>query len=140
MTPPDGNELHCLSLRDGSLLWKVKREDDLYLAGIFGDKAILVGRENLRALALTDGTQVWKCFAPTAMSRGARTATALYLPIRTDGGKNQLLDIDVEKGEVRARIALTEQDAGNLVLTRGVLLSQSPTSVTSYKLPIPGDK
>ena len=48
VTPPDGNELHCLSLRDGSLLWKAKREDDLYLAGVFGDKAILVGRENLR--------------------------------------------------------------------------------------------
>jgi outer membrane protein assembly factor BamB len=140
LTPPDSNELHCLSLRDGSLLWKAKREDDLYLAGVFGEKIVLVGRENLRALSLTDGTQVWKCFAPTTVGRAARTGDALYLPIRTDGGKNQLLAIDVEKGEVRSRIALSEQDAGNLVLTRGILLSQSPASVTSYKLQIPGDK
>jgi outer membrane protein assembly factor BamB len=140
LTPPDGNELQCLSLRDGSLLWKVKREDDLYVAGVVGEKIVLVGRENLRALALTDGTQLWKCFAPTTIGRAARAGDALYVPIRTDGGKNQLLDIDVEKGGVRSRIALSEQDAGNLVLTRGVLLSQSPTSVTSYKLQIPGEK
>jgi outer membrane protein assembly factor BamB len=54
VTPPDGNELHCLSLRDGALLWKVKREDDLYSAGVFGEKIVLVGRENLRALALVE--------------------------------------------------------------------------------------
>ncbi len=140
LTPPDGTELHCLSLRDGSLLWKAKREDDLHLAGVFGDKIVLVGRENLRALSLLDGTQLWKCFAPTTIGRAARAGDALYLPIRTDGGKNQLLEIDVQKGEVRSRIALSEKDTGNLVLSRGVLLSQSPTSMTSYKLQLPGDK
>ncbi len=122
-------------------MWKVKREDDLYLAGVFGDKAVLVGRENLpRSPFVLDGTQLWKCFAPTTIGRAAWAGDALYLPIRTDGGKNQLLLIDVEKGEVRSRTALTEHDVGNVVLTRGVLLSQSPTSVTSYKLQIPGDK
>src|SRR5262249_48219965 len=32
--PPDGDNVECLNLRDGKPLWKVPREDGLYLAGV----------------------------------------------------------------------------------------------------------
>src|SRR5581483_11552352 len=43
-TAPDASAVHCLNLRDGRLLWTAKRQDDdLYLAGVYGGRAVIVG-------------------------------------------------------------------------------------------------
>jgi outer membrane protein assembly factor BamB len=51
-TPVDSNELHCLKLVDGTLCWTEPRQDDLYLACVHDKKAVLVGRQGVRALRL----------------------------------------------------------------------------------------
>src|SRR5438094_321845 len=58
-TAPDDAFLHCLNLADGKLLWKAPPQDDIYLAGVFDDKVLLVGKAGCRALALKDGKQLW---------------------------------------------------------------------------------
>ncbi|NQT13932.1 MAG: PQQ-binding-like beta-propeller repeat protein, partial [Planctomycetes bacterium] len=52
VTPVESGHLHCLSLRDGELLWKEPRRDDLYVACAAGGKVLLVGRRGVRALEL----------------------------------------------------------------------------------------
>ena len=49
-TAPDESSIHCLNLRDGSLLWKAKRGDEnLYLAGVIADRVLIVGKQSCRA-------------------------------------------------------------------------------------------
>src|SRR5262249_1804744 len=40
---PDGASVHCVDLRDGTGIWRVKRSDDVYLAGVHQRKVVLVG-------------------------------------------------------------------------------------------------
>ncbi|HEX5269070.1 MAG TPA: PQQ-binding-like beta-propeller repeat protein, partial [Gemmataceae bacterium] len=71
VAPPDAPELICLDLRDGSLLWQATRgENDLFLAGGSGDRVVIVGKGELRALALADGKPLWRCESPAAVGRG----------------------------------------------------------------------
>src|SRR5262249_11816881 len=59
-TAHDATAVHCLNLRDGHLLWNTpRREDDLYLAGVFGPRVVIVGKTYVRALNLDDGRELW---------------------------------------------------------------------------------
>jgi len=55
-TPVDSDSLHCLDLRDGELLWKEPRGDELYLACVYQGKAVLVGERGVRALDVHETT------------------------------------------------------------------------------------
>src|SRR5262249_36693554 len=71
LAAPDAPELRCLDLHDGSLLWQVKRGDgDLFLAGVSGDRVLVVGKEGLRAFSLADGKPGWKCWTTAPTGRG----------------------------------------------------------------------
>src|SRR5262249_32167067 len=61
-TAHDTNAVHCISLRDGNELWTAQRSSgDLYMAGVFNGKVLIVGKEHVRALDLMDGgKQVWQ--------------------------------------------------------------------------------
>ena len=51
-TSADEASIHCVSLRDGSLVWKQTRSvDDLWVAGLVAGKVLVVGRRGCRALA-----------------------------------------------------------------------------------------
>src|SRR5262249_55778515 len=71
---PDGPAVHCLNLRDGELLWKVSRSDDLYLAGVYNNKVLLVGKNTCRLLNLADGKQIGNSI-PTGMPSGQGVAS-----------------------------------------------------------------
>ena len=55
LTPPESNQLHCLNLLDGKLLWQKSREDGIYVGCVHEDKVLVVGRNMVRALGLRDG-------------------------------------------------------------------------------------
>src|SRR5262249_27935077 len=61
-TGPDANALHCLDLRDGTPLWKPipRAADDLYFAGIFHGKALVVGKNYCKAINLIKGDEAWR--------------------------------------------------------------------------------
>jgi outer membrane protein assembly factor BamB len=134
---PDEPSVHCLSLRDGASLWKAARgEDDLYVAGVFGDRVLVVGKRFCRALALADGQQLWRVETGLPSGRGVAAGAVYYLPLRAAaGGKGPAVwGLDVRKGAVVARSALPRDEApGNLLLWRGELLTQSATSVTAWR-------
>src|SRR5262249_45003412 len=50
---PDAGAVHCLNLRDGTRVWKNMRSDgDVYLAGVFAGKVVVVGKNYVRLLNL----------------------------------------------------------------------------------------
>jgi outer membrane protein assembly factor BamB len=134
---PDEPSVHCLALRDGAPLWKAARaEDDLYVAGVFADRVLVVGKRFCRALALADGKQLWRVETGLPSGRGVAAGAVYYLPLKAAaGGKGPTVwGLDVRKGAVVARTALPREEApGNLLLWRGEVLTQSATSLTAWR-------
>ena len=59
-TAPDSSAVCCINLRDGVELWSVPQLDsDLFFAGVVNDKVLLVGKNTIRALKLSNGTMAW---------------------------------------------------------------------------------
>ncbi len=82
-TAPDANAVHCLNMRDGSLLWKVgKAEEDLYMGGVFNGKVLIVGKKMCRALSLKDGSVAWSVDTGMPSGQGIASDNVYYLPLR----------------------------------------------------------
>jgi outer membrane protein assembly factor BamB len=136
LTAPDAAALQCLNLHNGALLWKVERkDDDLYLAGVFGDKVVIVGKQNCRALRVADGKQLWSVETGLPSGRGVVAGDAYYLPLKAALPEKQpaVYAIGLEKGAIRARIAAPKGEVpGNLLLCGEDILSQTTTALTAY--------
>ena len=52
VTPVESEELFCLSLIDGKLLWKMDRGENVYVAGMRDGKVLLVGRKQVQAYSI----------------------------------------------------------------------------------------
>jgi outer membrane protein assembly factor BamB len=133
-TAPDGQDVRCLDLRDGTLLWQANRqENDLYLAGILGGRVLLVGKGYCRALALADGREAWRTTTGVPSGRGAAAGGAYYLPLKESAAKKgpAVLAVDADGG-VR-EVPLGEKDVpGNLVFHDGLMLSQTVGGLAAY--------
>ena len=138
LTAPDGGPVCCLNLRDGSRLWSASRsDDDLYVAGVFddkagGDKVLIVGKTSCRALTLDKGEEAWARPVPTGTPSGVGAASGnLYLlPLRN----GDVFRIDVARPYSSTPIGgRPDAPPGNLVFHDGDLWSQSPTAVTAYR-------
>lgn len=134
LTPPESNQLHCLDLLTGKAKWSpMGREDMLFVACIHKGKIILVGRNRVRAINLSDGKPAWS--APlqlegeVSVGRGYYSDSFYFLPI----SGQQICKIDLEAGSIVSR-AQTEVELGNLVCYQDQLISMSPQSVTSFVL------
>lgn len=131
-TAPDAHSVHCINLRDGTYVWKKAQMDgDLYLAGVYQGKVLIVGKNAVRALDLKDGRQLW--YLPTGdipSGYGVASKNVYYLPLR----KSEILAIDVEKGVIKAhnRAAAGDVTPGNLVLYDGAVVSQTATELAVY--------
>ncbi|OHB70721.1 MAG: hypothetical protein A2V70_17120 [Planctomycetes bacterium RBG_13_63_9] len=71
VAPVDSDWLHCLNLIDGELLWRYRRKDDLYVAGVYQDQVVLVGRGGVRALSLSETVEQTETTSAIAQ-RGTR--------------------------------------------------------------------
>jgi outer membrane protein assembly factor BamB len=131
--------LHCLDLRDGRLLWHLKREDDdVYLAGVFGPRVVLVGKNRVRALSLEDGKELWKLTTGIPSGQGVASENVYYLPLAYSADdpekKPALLAIDLATGKPIGPPAKSRKgDAlGNLVFVDGELISQTALAVSAF--------
>jgi outer membrane protein assembly factor BamB len=132
---PDGGSIHCVDLHDGIGLWHVKRSDDLYLAGVWGGKVVLVGKSRTRALQLESGRVAWDVETGTPSGRGVASKGIYYLPVRNRDKQGEICTIDLARGAVKAHNRMRKADApppGNLIFHEGRLLSQTPTQVAAY--------
>ena len=136
-TAPDCPSIHCLSLRVGSPLWEAARaNDDLYVAGVFAGKVLVVGKQACR-LDLADGKQLWQVGDRAALrpGRGQRR----HLLSAFEGGAAQgkepaIYAIDLRKGVIRRRTPRPGRkfratySCGTAKSSRG----QTVTAVTAY--------
>jgi outer membrane protein assembly factor BamB len=133
-TAPDGSAIHCIGLQNGELLWQADRRDDLYLAGVFNGKVMLVGKNSARALALADGKQVWQVNTGLPSGQGVASGSSYYLPLK----KGEVCKIDLDRGVVVANSPAPKNERlepeipGNLLFYEGDVISQNETTVTCY--------
>src|ERR1051325_2029691 len=131
-TAPDADSVHGISLRDGKPLWKRSQvEGDLFMAGVFKGKVLIVGKTSIRALSLKDGSQQWAVYTgDVPAGQGVASKDIYYLPLK----KGEILAVDIERGQVKAHNRSANQTAkpGNLVFYEGMVLSQTPTEVMAY--------
>ena len=128
LTPPDANELYCLDLRDGRLLWSAPRRDGLYVGGVSDGRVLVVGRGGLWALDVEDGTPAWKpqrLLLPAGAlpsGRGLLSQDRYLLPLST----GEVAAVDLKKGRLISRSRSPEHIVpGNLIAYHDAVLAQS---------------
>ncbi len=135
-TAPDSSSVQCLNLRNGDLLWKQARADDLYLAGVYNGKVLLVGKSTCRALSLADGHQVWRNDTGMPSGQGVASGNTYYLPLRSgaESKKPEVCAIDIDTGKITARTQSRKDEVpGNLLFYEGDVISQTATQIVAYR-------
>lgn len=134
-TAPDGDAIHCLKLSDGKLLWKADRKDDLYLAGVFGNRVLLVGTKHCQALNLADGKVAWGVETGVPSGLGIAAGNLYYLPLKEEINAKQpgVCVLDPVQGHIVLHSRAPKQEApGNLLFHDGLLLSQTVGELTAF--------
>ena len=127
---PDDGSVHCIRIKDGKLLWKSPRKDGLYVAGVFGDKVVVVGSKTCWALGVNDGKEKWMIETGVPSGRGTALGNIYYLPIRRG-----ITLIDIAKGKILQTVDAAAGDLpGNLLIHQDMLISQSATHIAAYPL------
>ncbi len=134
-TPADSEQLHCLSLRDGKLLWRIPREDMLFVAAVAEGKVVLAARRGLTALSLETGKPAWEtplaaCPADSEPSgRGFSDDEFYHLPMT----RGKLMTVRLATGKVEQVVRSRDhRTLGNLVCHNGKILSQRVDGIESY--------
>ncbi|MCH7989362.1 MAG: PQQ-binding-like beta-propeller repeat protein, partial [Planctomycetes bacterium] len=120
----------------GSRKWKKSKSNFLYLAGVFGERVVLVGKSSMAAYALKDGKSLW---SPTTIPSsdgppsgiGIAADEKYHLPLQS----GQLWTVDLKNGKILSKSFLPDGKLplGNLSLYRGTLLSLTPLGMTSFE-------
>jgi outer membrane protein assembly factor BamB len=135
-TAPDAASLHCLDLRSGDLLWKKARSDDLYLAGVYHGKVLLVGKSTCRALDLNNGQEAWRLETGLPSGQGVASDNIYYLPLKKGAQTREpeVCKIDIDKGVILAHTTSRKKEVpGNLIFFEGDVISQTADRVTAYQ-------
>lgn len=145
-TPPETRVIVCLNLSDGELLWRHSNdEESIYLAGVFGKQAILVGPQSLRAIDIENkGKTLWTVKYGSKDARPAGRGVAVqeryYLPLTTGELLCINLAVDTKSSErIAARLHLPAsknpevRQFGNLAMYRGMLLSLGSQGVVAFE-------
>jgi len=135
VTPIDSDSLHCLNLIDGELLWKHKRQDDIYVACVYQGKAILAGRHQVQAIRLADGKPDWDGrvvpFPEGAMpsGRGFFTGDRYFVPLDSA----EVAAIDLSQGKM-VHLSKSRKGfvPGNLICHDGRVISQGYDGVDVF--------
>ena len=134
-TAPDSDAIYCVHLQDGSLAWNplLREQNDLYVAGIYHGRIIIVSRDSVRAVRLNDGELVWRtALPPTAESpsgRGVANATTYFLPTH----KGAVVALSLQDGAILGTIeSPSKEPIGNLLFHNGYVAAQGLTSLVVY--------
>ncbi len=92
--PQHSDEVHRLDLKTGQRLWKVKREEDVYLAAATDQTVVCVQKDGMRGLSLTDGSVVWTARTGIPSGRGVRIDDHYILPLKSGG----IARVDLDSG------------------------------------------
>ncbi len=138
VTPLESDEVHCLDLRTGELLWKKPRGNDqtnLFVACVDDGNCIMVGRERVIAWNLLDGEATWS--EPLQLPENVfPSGQGVHLP----GGRYllplsnaTLAHIDLSTGQITdTQTTRREMPLGNLVFANGQYFSLGPKFIETF--------
>ncbi len=133
LAPVESDDLYCLELRSGQLLWQRPGDGLRFIAGVHDDTVAVVGTRGLSAYSLTTGKPAWEEMwlelpegAP-ASGRGFLAGRFYYLPTTLP----EIVKFDVTDGRVVDRISM-KTALGNLIGAGDLLLSQSADAVEAF--------
>ncbi len=133
VTPVESDQVYCLHLASGKELWKRNRGKNLYVACIHDGRVVLVGREKVTALNLSNGEPAGPGIDLPAGSlpsgRGFYNGKEYFLPLTTA----EVARIDLAAGQIVER-ARSRSGAvpGNLICFRDAIISQGADYVDAY--------
>jgi len=152
LSPKESNELHCLDLRSGRLLWKIPRKPNICVAGVVDGRVILVGNHSVDAVSLASGERAWPATLELGTSspsgRGCIARGRLFLPLDSP----EVIEVDLERATIIGRSAARGGHAGfaanaaknpvpgNLIAYRGEVVSQSASSLDVFHQTEPLEK
>jgi outer membrane protein assembly factor BamB len=133
VTPVESDQIFCLDLTSGKELWKQDREDHLYVACVHDGRVVLVGRERVGALNLSDGQRAWPDveLPPGSMpsGRGFASGDDYYLPLSSA----EVAKINIQAGQMTERARSRSGNIpGNLIAFRDAIISQGVDYVDAY--------
>jgi outer membrane protein assembly factor BamB len=134
-SPGDSDQVHCARLSDGKPLWQSPRLESAYLAGVFLDRVLIVGRDGIRALSVKDGSEAWARPVGVPSGQGAAAGNVYYLPLKAarETGGPGVVALDVATGKVLAFAQSRGGEVpGNLTFFGGQVVSQTATALTAY--------
>jgi len=125
LTPIESEELHCVNLVSGNLLWKEGRDEGLYIGCVHNDRVIIVQREEVISRDLADGDEQWSLSLPgdsMPSGRGFYSEHFYYLPLTSA----EVIKIDLNTGKIVDRSKSRDGSVpGNIICHRGRVLSQN---------------
>lgn len=132
IAPPDGDQLTCISLVDGSKIWEKSRNKGLYVACVHEGKAIVVAGDAIRAFQLKDGKELWTRTWPDPgkpSGRGFFNGRFYFVPLATA----EVAAVDLVAGQITARSKSRSGSVpGNLVCYNGAVLSQGVNGLECF--------
>ncbi len=149
-TAPDAKSVHCIRLRDGERVWVLERNaDDLYLAGVYNGKVVIVGKRNVRAVSLTKThverrgkddvvvpDPVWNIpDVGLPSGQGVASGSIYYLPLKAAAATNEpeICAIDIDRGIFHAHTKSRKKEVpGNLLFYEGDVVSQTVTEIVAF--------
>ena len=133
--------VHCLDTDSGKILWRTDRSvkgtglmegsRDRYAVAVLQDRAVLVGNRHVRALSMSDGTQLWSVPIQEQTGRGTCNAEHCLIPLQNA----TVTQIDVQTGRAnsvsQAVFAnISEAALGSLVADDNIICAATPLSVS----------
>ena len=132
-TPPEESMILALNALNGKKLWEQPKEAWLYLAGVFDDRVILVGRHEIGALALATGKPLWTVplgDEARPSGRGLAVDEQFYIPLST--GELRTIDLKTGKTALQTYVPSKHPPLGNLAMHRGKLVSVGPFGAVGF--------
>ncbi len=141
LCPAGSEEMLCLDLRSGRLLWTAPRHDGLYVGGVGPARqadqlgtVLVVGRNSVRGLQLADGQAAWEALPLPAGSwpsgQGSMAGDRYLLPLAS----GEIAAVGLATGNFLARTRSPDGTVpGNLVGLGNRTLSQSPTQLVVFE-------
>jgi outer membrane protein assembly factor BamB len=132
LTPRDSDDLHCINPADGTLRWIQPRDKRLFLAAVTDGTVYVVGRSQVEALHLADGSNAWSRPIELGLpaGRGYRTGMLYHLPLAS----GDLVTINLRLGRVITRTRFEKGvQPGNLVSAEGSVLMESAGSIQAFE-------
>lgn len=129
ITPRDSDQLYCLDLQTGLMIWSVPRNVFHAIGTVTSDNVVLVGNQRVASFSMTDGRLLWSTELRDGVVCGTATSDGIIIQIPTN--EPSIVSLDLASGR---RLASQSEDLdrmpGNLLMTEHGLLLQNLMDVS----------